>query len=149
MPYADPQTRRDKRRDYMRDFMRRKRAGGVSTGHAVSTREHVSSPAPVSTPEPVSSKPAVSTGAQPVNTAVSSRPAVSSPSPAHPPNGLTPLTKASAKKVFRLFTDGVTAAERNAARLRLLETATKTGLSPADLMVAIGAPSDALEVPHA
>ncbi|KRE03558.1 hypothetical protein ASE63_25965 [Bosea sp. Root381] len=143
MPYADPQTRRDRRRDYMRELMRelmRERRARARDQGAVSAR--------VSSAATVSSRPAVSTP-EPVSTAVGSRPAVSFPSSSRPPNGLTPLTKASAKKVFRLFTDGVTAAERNAARLRLLETATKTGLSPADLMVAIGAPRDALDVPHA
>ncbi|MCZ8044680.1 MAG: hypothetical protein O9330_19610 [Beijerinckiaceae bacterium] len=62
---------------------------------------------------------------------------------------MTPIVKARARKVLRLFTDGANAAERGAARLRLVDMAEKAGVPVGDLMAAIGAPRNALDVPHA
>lgn len=59
------------------------------------------------------------------------------------------MVKARARKVLRLFTDGANAAERDAARLRLLDMAEKAGVPVCDLMAAIDAPRDALDLPHA
>lgn len=163
MPYADPQTRRDRRRDYMRELMRERRARARAQS-AISTPEPVSSRAEVSTP--VSSRPAVSTAERvstPVSPAVSSHPA-DNPSPQssrpekprvvfrpveRPPTGLTPMVKVRARKLHRLFSNGGNESERGAARSRLLETAASAGVSVGDLMAAIGLPRDALDVPHA
>lgn len=132
----------------MRDLMRKRRAlARAQTGVSVPA---VSTLAPVSTPEPVStvvsSTPAVSTGAQP---GAPNKPRVVFRPAVHPPTGLTPIVKARAKKIFPLFAHGGTAGERDAARLRLHDMATKAGVPVAELLAAIGAPPDALEMPHA
>jgi hypothetical protein len=148
----DAQTRLEKRRTYMRELMRERRARArgndgvpaVSTASSVSTDTAVSTPEPVSTP--VSSTLAVSPGAQP---SAPNKPRVVFRPAVYPPTGLTPMVKARAKKVFPLFAHGGTKGEREAARLRLHDMATRAGVPVAELLTAIGAPSDALEVPHA
>lgn len=147
MPYADPQTRRDRRRDYMRELMRERRArartqSAVSSRPAVSTAERVSTP--VSTA--VSSRPTDNPGSQinrPEQPRVVFRPVE------RPPTGLTPMVKARARKLHCFFSNGGNEAERGAARSRLVETAATAGVSVGDLMAAIGLPRNALDLPHA
>lgn len=122
---VDPATRRERRRDYMREFMRRKRAA-TKNGR---------SPCDIAS-RPVSSN-------QDVSACVNSR--VSSPTEARfahytpPPTGLTPLIKIRAKKVWRLTTSPAEPqASKDAARRHFAEIAERAGVTPAELLTAVG-----------
>lgn len=131
MPYKNPATRRERRRDYMREFMRRKRA---SAKDGRSPCDDSSRPAgayqDVSTP--------VST-AQEVNSRVSSPAKARFVPYTQPPTGITPLMKIRAKKVWQLTTSPTEPqASQDAARRHFAEIAERAGVTPADLLTAIG-----------
>lgn len=112
MPYKDPAVRKERMRDYMRDYMRRKRAAERGVKSPVKPREDV--------------KP------QPVKPPVSAR-------PVKPKRGLTPLMKARAAKIWKLTGSPTeTPGSKAAARQRFAEIAERAGITPAQLLTAIG-----------
>ena len=112
MPYKDPAARKEWMRGYMRDYMRRKRAAERGVKSPVKLREDV--------------RP------QPVKSPASAR-------PVKPQRGLTPLMKARAKKIWKLTSSPTeTPGSKAAARQRFTEIAEQAGITPAQLLTAIG-----------
>ena len=131
MPYKDAATRRERRRDYMREFMRRTRAAAKDgrsprnvSPRPVSAHQDVSSP--VSTAQNVSAR---------VNSTAKARFVPYKP----PPTGITPLLKIRAKKVWGLTTSPrEPQASKDMARRNFAEIAERAGVTPDDLLIAIG-----------